>query len=114
MQSIDIVNPNSKFSCCFTKAYNKYHGGISILWEIGTGSILQTKYPFQQSPISRDVNNLKQLSLRYFSPKEISRLFGFPEDFSFPDSLTDRQQYALIGNVTVLFLISESKCESCF
>ena len=39
--------------------------------------------------------------LRYFSPKELLRLFCFPvEHYSFPESesLTRRKKYSLIGN----------------
>ena len=41
---------------------------------------------------------LKELRLRYFSPSEICLLLGFPPEFSFPDSVTLKQQYKVLGN----------------
>ena len=79
--SLDIVSPDDKFSCCFTKAYRKYN--------IGTGSILQTHLPYQSAPIARDVDNLLSLKLRYFTGSEMKRLHGFPETFTFPDSMSE-------------------------
>ena len=76
---LDIVTPNDKYSCCFTKAYRKYHRG--------TGSLLQTTIPYQLPPVSRDLDNLMSLKLRYFTGTEMKRLHGFPEDFGFPDDM---------------------------
>ena len=36
--------------------------------------------------------------IRAFHPRELLNLFGFPQSFSFPDSMTFRYQYQLIGN----------------
>ena len=41
---------------------------------------------------------LRELELRYFSPAEISRLLGFPPQFSFPSTVTVEQQYKVLGN----------------
>ena len=41
---------------------------------------------------------LRSLGLRYFSPAEISKLLCFPEDFDFPEEMTVRQRYQLLGN----------------
>lgn len=35
---------------------------------------------------------------RYFSPRELLNLFGFPNEFTFPPTLTNRKCYELIGN----------------
>ena len=37
-------------------------------------------------------------NLRYFSPHEISRLMGFPEEFTFPAKVTLKQPRQLLGN----------------
>ena len=47
------------------------------------------------------------LELRYFSPREVARLHSFPEDFSFPDHVTLRQQYALLGNSVSALVIGD-------
>ena len=36
--------------------------------------------------------------LRFFSPVELLRLFGFPSHFHLPESLSRKKQYELIGN----------------
>jgi site-specific DNA-cytosine methylase len=36
--------------------------------------------------------------LRYFSPQEIARFLGFPENFSFPEEYSLRQLWKLVGN----------------
>ena len=50
---------------------------------------------------------LKSLGLRYFSPREIARLHSFPEAFSFPQHVTLRQQYALLGNSVSALVIAD-------
>ena len=41
---------------------------------------------------------LGELGLRYFSPGEIAMLLGFPSQFSFPSTVTLKQQYKVLGN----------------
>ncbi|KAF2368392.1 S-adenosyl-L-methionine-dependent methyltransferase [Trinorchestia longiramus] len=56
------------------------------------------------------LSSLLSLKLRHFTSPECLRLMCFPSSFSFPSSLTQRQQYQLIGNsvnvlvVTVLLM----------
>lgn len=89
--AMDIVYPDSKRCCCFTKSYYRYVKG--------TGSLLATrdifKYGSTQKP---DVHGLMGLGLRYFTPREVANLHSFPEDFRFPQHISIRQQYALLGN----------------
>jgi hypothetical protein len=40
----------------------------------------------------------KSLQLRYFSPEELLHMFGFPQSFSYPVTVTRRKMYELIGN----------------
>ena len=49
---------------------------------------------------------LRSLSLRYFSPDEIARLLCFPEEFNFPEVMTVRQRYQLLGNSVNVFTIA--------
>ena len=106
---MDIVHEDSIGSCCFTKAYGKYIEG--------TGSVftkvpkLEVKEIFQKiESLPEDQNEerlqlLKSSKLRYFTPKEISRLLCFPDGFSFPDEMTVRQRYQLLGNSVNVFTI---------
>jgi tRNA (cytosine38-C5)-methyltransferase len=41
---------------------------------------------------------LSTLKLRYFTPREVANLLCFPQYFEFPDSLSDKQKYRLLGN----------------
>jgi len=100
---MDIVHQDSKGSCCFTKAYGKYVKGTGSVYtpmtredvdnvykrikEVGNGYEEQEKLQL-----------LKTLRLRYFSPTEISKIMCFPDDFSFPDEMSVRQRYQLLGN----------------
>ena len=42
--------------------------------------------------------DLRQLGVRYFTPAEVAALHSFPTSFSFPQHVTLRQRYALLGN----------------
>ncbi|KAJ9555318.1 hypothetical protein OSB04_009932 [Centaurea solstitialis] len=83
--AMDIVYPDSKRCCCFTKSYYRYVKG--------TGSLLATVMP-----TTRDKTSLDELCLRYFTPREVSNLHSFPKEFEFPEHVTLRQRYALLGN----------------
>lgn len=45
--------------------------------------------------------------LRYFSPKEIVNLLGFPSDFEFPMNISLKKQYALAGNSLHVLAVKE-------
>ena len=107
--ALDIVRSSSLHSCCFTKGYSNY--------AVGTGSILQ--HSLQEEEFTScfkefkdsdgNVECLRILSLRYFTPREVSNLMCFPPDFIFPSHLSIKQCYKALGNslnVTVVsFLI---------
>lgn len=44
------------------------------------------------------ITKLLMLKLRYFTPKEIANLLGFPSEFGFPEKITVKQRYRLLGN----------------
>ncbi|KAA8521518.1 hypothetical protein F0562_012172 [Nyssa sinensis] len=84
--AMDIVYPDSKRCCCFTKSYYRYVKG--------TGSLLATIQPKTKDKAS----SLEEQCLRYFTPREVANLHSFPEDFHFPKHISLRQRYALLGN----------------
>lgn len=108
---LDIVTPASKNTICFTKAYTHYSEG--------TGSILSASNPrviaetfervkqLQGVESDESLTLLKNLKLRYFTPREVARLMSFPETFSFPDVTTTRQQYRLLGNSINILVVGE-------
>ena len=78
----DIVTCDAKRSLCFTKSYGKYFEG--------TGSLFRTL----------------SSHIRYFTPKEIANLHCFPLTYQFPEQITTRQAYSLLGNSLNVFVIS--------
>ncbi|KAF6164534.1 hypothetical protein GIB67_025360 [Kingdonia uniflora] len=88
-EDVDIVYPDSKRCCCFTKSYYRYVKG--------TGSLLATVQNDKQ-PVKDNVYSLEKLGLRYFTPREVANLHCLPEDFQFPDHISLKQRYALLGN----------------
>ena len=80
----DIRQSTDTSSNCFTKNYHTYIEG--------TGSLLQTK-SLNSIP---SIDNKHNLGLRRFTPKEISSIFGFPDDFIW--NISVKNQYKLIGN----------------
>ncbi|XP_034366876.1 tRNA (cytosine(38)-C(5))-methyltransferase isoform X2 [Arvicanthis niloticus] len=96
---LDIVKPTSRRSMCFTKGYGSYIEG--------TGSVLQTAEDVQiediykslaDLPPDEKIAKLSMLKLRYFTPREIANLQGFPPEFGFPEKTTVKQRYRLLGN----------------
>ncbi|XP_065851056.1 tRNA (cytosine(38)-C(5))-methyltransferase 2 isoform X2 [Euphorbia lathyris] len=86
--AMDIVYPDSKRCCCFTKSYYRYVKG--------TGSLLATILLRNGDGVK--TSSLKEQGLRYFTPREVANLHSFPEDFHFPKHISLRQRYALLGN----------------
>ncbi|NWX43710.1 TRDMT methyltransferase, partial [Steatornis caripensis] len=96
---LDIVKPTCRRSTCFTKGYGHYVEG--------TGSVLQTAVDVQLESVFKHIEELPEeeklmklstLKLRYFTPREIANLHGFPLEFGFPDKVTTKQCYRLLGN----------------
>ena len=110
--AMDIVQPSSTHSCCFTKAYGNY--------ALGTGSVLQhslgsdelaksfEEYSRLQGEekIEEAVEGLRKLNLRYFAPKEVANLMCFPTKFNFPPSLSHNQCYKVMGNSLNVHVVS--------
>uniref|UniRef100_A0A3Q0SWY4 tRNA (cytosine(38)-C(5))-methyltransferase n=1 Tax=Amphilophus citrinellus TaxID=61819 RepID=A0A3Q0SWY4_AMPCI len=94
---LDIVKPTCRRSVCFTKGYGRYVQG--------TGSVLQccmeTKSVFtglDRCSEEEKLQRLLKLKLRYFTPREVANLMGFPQSFTFPEQILIIQQYRLLGN----------------
>ncbi|KAJ3670878.1 hypothetical protein LUZ60_008304 [Juncus effusus] len=90
--AMDIVYPDSKRCCCFTKSYYRYVKG--------TGSLLATCQEIERGNNEEkvEVSKLKELGLRFFTPREVANLHSFPTNFNFPDHISLKQQYAMLGN----------------
>uniref|UniRef100_A0A3P8VK41 tRNA aspartic acid methyltransferase 1 n=1 Tax=Cynoglossus semilaevis TaxID=244447 RepID=A0A3P8VK41_CYNSE len=82
---LDIVKPTCRRSVCFTKGYQRYVEG--------TGSVLQGCMSTQLESVFTDLEQcseeeklqrLLKLKLRYFTPREVGNLMGFPHSFKTP------------------------------
>ncbi|RWS16358.1 tRNA (cytosine(38)-C(5))-methyltransferase-like isoform X4 [Dinothrombium tinctorium] len=111
---LDIVDYESVRSCCFTRGYGQFvHGTGSVL---KTNSVVTIDEVYSkidkfsededQEKGNRRIQLLKELKLRYFTPREVANLMCFPQKFSFPTILTDRQMYKLLGNSVNVKVIS--------
>lgn len=90
MGTIDIVTAKDVTCNCFTKSYFKYVKG--------TGSVVANR-PVDKSTWDGEMRADKDgVRLRYFTVKEVTRLHSLPDDFAWPDNLTLRQRYTLLGN----------------
>nr|XP_033787169.1 tRNA (cytosine(38)-C(5))-methyltransferase isoform X2 [Geotrypetes seraphini]XP_033787170.1 tRNA (cytosine(38)-C(5))-methyltransferase isoform X2 [Geotrypetes seraphini] len=105
---LDIVKPTSRRSTCFTKGYGHYVEG--------TGSVLLSAKDVEIESVFKSLETLSEeeklkrlstLKLRYFTPKEIAKLHGFPPEFSFPDKTTVKQCYRLLGNSLNVHIVAK-------
>lgn len=104
---LDIIRPDSALSCCFTSGYFRYCEGTGSVIQ-SSGSKEDLDEAFRLFSKSGDEAELALLKLRYFTPQEISSLLGFPPCFSFPDTVTNKQRFKVLGNslnVTVVSLL---------
>ncbi|KAF4523035.1 hypothetical protein B566_EDAN012764 [Ephemera danica] len=98
----DFVIPDDVGSCCFTKAYRRFfHGSGSVLTDCSRKQFFETfdQVDTKVRPMSPEhVSNVRSIGPRFFTPREIMRLMGFPEDFTFPSHASVRQASAMLGN----------------
>lgn len=107
----DMVTPESTSTNCFTKAYCHYARG--------TGSVYcpfdqqKIRDVFDQLRVKEDATEveklqlLRQLQLRYFTPREIEQLMGFSRALVYPEYMTNRQKYKLLGNSLNVQVVAE-------
>ena len=104
----DIVRMSANRTNCFTKNYGrKVEGAGSILVPDEQAARLEGAFAAHDPAVCAAAGSgegdvcrctLRSLGLRYFDPYEVAALLGFPPDFRFPPSLTQRQRWALMGN----------------
>lgn len=99
--AMDLVGRHHRRCCCFTKNYSRYvKGAGSILCE---GLEQGAEAPTDDKSLAA----LRPLRPRYFAPREVARLHGFPEDFAFPPSVGKKKQYELLGNSLSVYVVAE-------
>uniref|UniRef100_A0A674NYF5 tRNA (cytosine(38)-C(5))-methyltransferase n=1 Tax=Takifugu rubripes TaxID=31033 RepID=A0A674NYF5_TAKRU len=98
-QLLDIVRPSCRRSVCFTKGYRKYVEGTGSVLQCCLDTSVEDVFPsLDQCSEEEKVQKLLDLKLRYFTPREVANLMGFPQSFTFPESVSTKQQYRLLGN----------------
>ena len=116
---LDIVDDTSVRTNCFTKNYSRLLEGAGSVFNPSGKQRLDVVFAEEKAKLSdkpgnlslkheekgRDVNavqtfvsSVASLNLRFFAPEEELKLMGFPSWFSFPNTVTERSRYKLIGN----------------
>lgn len=106
----DICHKESKRSCCFTKAYTHYVEGTgSVYTDLSPEEICDyyKKANMHQVGNEEFISTIKNMKLRFFTPTEVLSLMSFPQCYSFPDNVTLKQCYRLLGNSVNVKVISE-------
>lgn len=98
---LDITYSNSTNTRCFTKAYTHYAEGTgSIHCPVKRKQLDDVFAEIQNDSLSSEekLAKLKSLKLRYFTPAEVAKLMSFPDKFTFPPEITNKQRYRVLGN----------------
>lgn len=104
---LDIVQAASRRSVCFTKGYGRYVEGTGSVLQSCTHTQLDRVFSdLDQASEEEKVQKLLKLKLRYFSPREVANLMGFPPSFMFPDGVSTRQCYKALGNSLNVLVVS--------
>uniref|UniRef100_A0AAG5CVY0 DNA methyltransferase 2 n=1 Tax=Anopheles atroparvus TaxID=41427 RepID=A0AAG5CVY0_ANOAO len=105
---MDVCTTESTNSMCFTKAYTHFAEGTGSVFcplgKVNFDKIYQLAVDAPEDGVKLAL--LKQLHMRYFTPKEVAKLMSFPECFSFPESVTQKQRYRVLGNSVNVFVVS--------
>ncbi|KAH9855794.1 S-adenosyl-L-methionine-dependent methyltransferase [Lenzites betulinus] len=118
----DIVVPSARRTCCFTRGYTKLvERAGSVLQmheELDTTQTFDAFLEAQRAGDDDAVRLLRPLRLRYFSPTELLRLFAFlpPSSsssggmvgsFVWPEDISQKTKYKLIGNSVNVRVVTE-------
>ncbi|XP_059053870.1 tRNA (cytosine(38)-C(5))-methyltransferase [Achroia grisella] len=106
----DICYKYSKRSCCFTKAYSHYVEGTgSVFTDADQETVIECFKRANTYEVGSNefIDTLKELKLRFFTPKEVLSLMSFPKEYDFPKDISTKQCYRLLGNSVNVKVISE-------
>ncbi|XP_071341640.1 tRNA (cytosine(38)-C(5))-methyltransferase isoform X2 [Trachinotus anak] len=96
---LDIVQPTCRRSVCFTKGYGRYVEGTGSVLQCCTETKMESVFTgLDQYSEEEKVQRLLKLKLRYFTPREVANLMGFPQSFSFPEEISTKQRFKVLGN----------------
>ncbi|KAG0296283.1 tRNA (cytosine-5-)-methyltransferase [Linnemannia gamsii] len=124
----DIVKSSTRRSCCFTKGYYHFVESTGSIFQMVQDKDTATTFDeaealkssakarpdsestLAEEEITRALNLLRTLGLRYFTENEVARLMGFPiveGKFSFPTTTTLKQRYRVLGNSINVKVVGE-------
>ena len=100
---LSLVGQHDKTSFCFTKSYSHTNdkSAGSYYLERAMGPLSDAQF------IDRTDLGALYGQVRLFHPKELLKLFGFPQTFKFPKTMTLKQQYSCIGNSINVSVVRE-------
>ncbi|ETN57847.1 DNA (cytosine-5)-methyltransferase [Anopheles darlingi] len=105
---MDVCTPESNNSMCFTKAYTHYAEGTGSVFTPHSKEEFDKVY--HSASIATDEPEklalLRSLHVRYFTPQEVAKLMSFPKNFNFPETVTDKQRYRVLGNSINVHVVS--------
>ncbi|XP_056375151.1 tRNA (cytosine(38)-C(5))-methyltransferase isoform X2 [Hyla sarda] len=105
---LDIVKPTCRRSTCFTKGYGHYVEGTGSILQAAADVEISSAYNSLETLSDEEkLDKLSALQLRYFTPREIANLHGFPAAFGFPDKITTKQRYRLLGNSLNVHIVAK-------
>lgn len=104
---LDIVRPTCRRSICFTKGYGRYVEGTGSVLQCSSETELETVFRgLDELADEEKLKRLQTLKLRYFTPKEVANLMGFPKTFVIPGHISLKQRYKVLGNSLNVVVVS--------
>lgn len=104
---LDIVRPTCRRSICFTKGYGRYVEGTGSVLQCSSETELETVFRgLDELADEEKLKRLQTLKLRYFTPKEVANLMGFPKTFVIPEHISLKQRYKVLGNSLNVVVVS--------
>lgn len=107
---LDICHSDSRRSCCFTKAYSHYAEGTGSVYTEATHEMVKSCFKnanMFEVGSQEFLSALYPLRLRLFTPREVLLIMSFPNKYTFPENITRKQSYRLLGNSVNVLVISE-------
>jgi tRNA (cytosine38-C5)-methyltransferase len=98
---MSILAPLDRVSFCFTSGYGH-------VMHKSSGSLVHDTLaePVEKKPLDRTEGmGIYSGKIRFFSPKEVLNVMGFPQDFAFPPELSLRQSWQLAGQSVNIFVV---------
>ncbi|KER25587.1 hypothetical protein T265_14186, partial [Opisthorchis viverrini] len=107
---LDIVRPCDHKSRCFTKGYQKRIEGTGSVLQTATdpltGEEINAQWITARSDPETQMSLAKRLQLRFFHSREVANLLCFPQTYTFPEDVTEKQRIRLLGNSVNVLVVA--------